>query len=333
MDRPLKILAVARLSGVSAHTLRAWERRYSAVKPARTQTGRRMYSLKDVERLRVLSLLVEQGYGIGNIAHLSDDALKALLAQAASNPGEDGYSLRQHILASVLGPSPEADEARLRTDGKDARVDAETLLRRSLDHLGRFKLRELADTLSLACARLESREFVLGLLAPLIGEVGRQVDRGLMSIAQEHALSATVRDQVALLLKRLEAPRPGRRSRIVLGTAEGELHEFGVLLGAVLCACHGVEFHYLGPNLPAPALAHAAAKLEASVVVLGTSTLANSLLVRPLGAYVRELRKAMPPGCELWVGGQAKVALPSSRGRSRAVRTLEALDGLLKAAK
>ncbi len=67
------IRIASRLSGVSEHTIRAWERRYTALKPRRTPTGRRNYNLSDVDRLRVLYFLVEHGYCLN---HFQRDQLK-----------------------------------------------------------------------------------------------------------------------------------------------------------------------------------------------------------------------------------------------------------------
>jgi DNA-binding transcriptional MerR regulator len=64
---------MSKLSGVTAHTLRAWEKRYGALKPSRTQGGQRAYNVQDLERLRRLKNLTETGFSIGQIAHLPDE--------------------------------------------------------------------------------------------------------------------------------------------------------------------------------------------------------------------------------------------------------------------
>src|SRR4051812_20765518 len=76
------IRAVARLTGVSIDTLRAWERRYGAVVPARGPRGR-TYDIAQVTRLRNLDMLVRRGHAIGTIANLSDRELIHLLGSSA----------------------------------------------------------------------------------------------------------------------------------------------------------------------------------------------------------------------------------------------------------
>lgn len=69
--------AVARLTGISTHTLRIWERRYGAVIAERTDSGRRVYSRRDVEKLGLLKILVDRGFSIGQIANLDLEELRA----------------------------------------------------------------------------------------------------------------------------------------------------------------------------------------------------------------------------------------------------------------
>src|SRR5687767_3141050 len=74
------IRIAARRSGLTAATVRAWERRYGAVRPARSGTERRLYSDADIERLLRLRELTDRGHAIGRIAQLTTDALGELLA-------------------------------------------------------------------------------------------------------------------------------------------------------------------------------------------------------------------------------------------------------------
>ena len=68
-DEPkYRIGAVCRLTGISQHVLRVWEKRYGAVEPARSETDRRLYSESDVSRLSLLKVLVDRGQAIGSIA-------------------------------------------------------------------------------------------------------------------------------------------------------------------------------------------------------------------------------------------------------------------------
>ena len=72
--------AVVKLTGLSDHTIRVWERRYSAVVAMRGSSGRRLYTIADVEKLKLLKLLTDRGLSIGQIANETSAALKKRLA-------------------------------------------------------------------------------------------------------------------------------------------------------------------------------------------------------------------------------------------------------------
>ena len=90
-----KIGAVSRITGIGSETLRAWERRYNAVSPLRSESGDRQYSRSDVEKLLTLKTFVDSGVAIGSVAHLEPNELKKriesdqLLSIADSTLGDE----------------------------------------------------------------------------------------------------------------------------------------------------------------------------------------------------------------------------------------------------
>lgn len=95
-----EISAVARLTGVSTHVLRVWERRYEVVVPHRSENGRRQYSQSDIQRLSLLKTLVDNGHSISTVAELSMDQLNERVANVlASRVDDDG--LENHAPAGV----------------------------------------------------------------------------------------------------------------------------------------------------------------------------------------------------------------------------------------
>ena len=89
-DEPrYRIGAVCRLTGLSQHVLRVWEKRYGVVEPSRSDTGRRLYRESDISRLTLLKTLVDLGQAIGSIADLDDAALKQRIEQSSGVPAVD----------------------------------------------------------------------------------------------------------------------------------------------------------------------------------------------------------------------------------------------------
>ncbi len=79
-DEFFEISAVARLTGISSHVLRVWERRYGVVEPRRSDSKRRRYNREDIQRLSLLKTLVDNGHAIGTIAKLSTEQLEERLS-------------------------------------------------------------------------------------------------------------------------------------------------------------------------------------------------------------------------------------------------------------
>jgi MerR family transcriptional regulator, light-induced transcriptional regulator len=106
-----KIGAVARLAGVSVHTIRKWEERYGAVAPERTDGGGRVYSREDMERLVLIKKLADAGHSLRDLALMPHDALMTAWRQV---PGADipAVDERQAVRVAVLGSVAAATLAR-----------------------------------------------------------------------------------------------------------------------------------------------------------------------------------------------------------------------------
>ncbi|MAS97085.1 MAG: helix-turn-helix-type transcriptional regulator [Verrucomicrobiales bacterium] len=86
-----EISAVARLTGISSHVLRVWERRYGVVEPRRSDSGRRQYTKGDIQRLALLKTLVDNGHAIGSVAKLATPQLEERLSSTLdAKVSEDG---------------------------------------------------------------------------------------------------------------------------------------------------------------------------------------------------------------------------------------------------
>lgn len=111
-DTHLPIGAVTRLTGINDHTLRKWESRYNLVVPARSATGRRLYSSADVERLLIVRDLLEQGFQPSQLADLDAAALQSLRqptapAQPRQPAAPVAVTVVGHILNATLRAAPE----------------------------------------------------------------------------------------------------------------------------------------------------------------------------------------------------------------------------------
>lgn len=277
------IRAVARMTGISVDTLRAWERRYEAVVPVREGRGR-TYSGDDVARLKLLGALVRRGHAIGTIAGLSGETLDGLLK------GSDA-------LRTQVAPPAALDAAPL------------------LDALERYDLDLLESMLNRFALLLPPRDLIFGVVLPLLQDIGKRWESGRLRPAQEHAVSAIVRSVLGGLLR--SVVKSAAPNKVVFATPAGERHELGLLCGALLAAASGYGVVYLGPDLPADEIVHATVASGARSVVIGlTSPKAVSM------AELKRL-EAVGGSTTLVVGGPERRTLPSSlKARSQSVETL-----------
>jgi len=142
-SKDFSIGAVSRLTGISQHTLRIWERRYSAVQSHRTESGRRLYSSGDVERLTLLKALVDRGDRIGSIANDDIGTLRRRIEAFEGHSRDRSELTGDRIDVAVCGESvsdslkrcslaglnivlSETDKARFRADLE--RVSADMLV-------------------------------------------------------------------------------------------------------------------------------------------------------------------------------------------------------------
>jgi methanogenic corrinoid protein MtbC1 len=271
------IQVVARRSGLTPHLLRAWERRYHVVAPERTDTGRRLYSDADVDRLRLLHQATEAGRRISQLAGLSEDELAVLVL-------ED-----QVQATAVSGEDVEPGDPLLLLDCMDAVEDLDAV------RLEELLARELVSR--------SSRSFIEGLVAPLMVEVGRRWHEGELGVAHEHMATAVLRGLVARVLTGSQ-PRQVRGTLVAAAPA-GQLHDVGAMFAAASAASEGWRVVFLGADLPAEEIARAAAKVEADAVALSVAYPDEE---GGLEKEMRRLRAALPAGTLLLVGGRGSTA-------------------------
>ena len=165
-----KIGAVARLTGVSVHTLRNWEERHGAVRPLRSKGGKRLYTDADIQRLVLLKRLVEQGMSLQSIANCSFEELADRWAR----------------LSRAEAPLPVSTNARVAVLG----ASVGTWLKAQQSHLAGVKLVASSDnTDELKRAIGESEIDVLAIECPA---VTRTTSQDVMELMQALAAPAAI---------------------------------------------------------------------------------------------------------------------------------------------
>lgn len=271
---------VARRTGLKPDLIRAWERRYGAVAPGRSQTRRRFYSDEDVERLLLLRRVVNTGRGISQVAGLSNAELGALIDAEPIPPA--------YLQAET--PRPTGDEV----------VEA---LGRCVAAVQRLDMRAMELELDRASVLFSRTHLIEQVLVPLMRQIGDLWHQGTLRPIHEHMASSVVRSFLGGLRgayhPEISAPH------VVVTTPARQRHELGALLAAATAAGEGWQVTYLGPDLPPEEIAAAAVQKGARAVALSlTYPPDDPILVDDL----RRLRRLLGARTALIVGGRACAA-------------------------
>jgi len=234
-DAVYPIRTISNLTGVNAVTLRAWERRYGLIKPQRTAKGHRLYTAHDLERIRQVLALLDQGVAISQTRRLLDQPIAA-----AARSEADGADVWQDYQDRVLDALQSFDEV-------------------SLDNT-------YNDALSLYPVELVHERLVTPLLR-LLGQRWKATPGG---VAEEHFFSVYLRNKLGARISYLN--QHSRGSLLLLACLPGEQHEFGMLMFALTAIAHGYRVILFGANLPLDQIPYVLQRRRCDAVVLSGST-------------------------------------------------------------
>ena len=277
------INVAARRSGLTAHVIRAWERRYGAIRPNRSTTARRLYSDWEVQRLVVLRQAVDLGHRISEVANLPMEELHALVGRETI-PGVEA-SPRIPFTHSKL-----VEVAIAASVSFDSHAFLQAMLQatRTLSVPGLFE------------------DFV----DPLMAEIGQRWNDGRLRAVNEHFASAHLRTFLGDLMRSSSVAPSG--PCLIVSTPFGQNHELGSMMSAITAMRAGWETVYTGPSLPAEEIVHAAEARNARAVAL-------SLCYPPddprMEAQFEKLRVMLPASMEIFVGGASAEAYAKTLAR------------------
>lgn len=301
-DAHHSIKAVVRRTGLSAHVIRVWEKRYGAVKPERTGTNRRLYSEEQIERLNLLREVTRAGHSIGAVANLPAGRLKKM--------AEEGESVSEERSAGHSN-----------------------LLEECISAVNRLNAHALEAALKRGSLELGAQGLLQKVIAPLAQKIGDMWRDGTITAAHEHFASAVIRVFLGHATRSFAATEGA--PVLVVATPNGQLHELGALLAGAAAANLGWHVTYLGPSLPAAEIAGAVLQNHARAVALSLVYPEDD---PKLEGELTRLCELLPPGLPLLVGGRAAPAYENALAKIGALQIKDlahlclALDDLRKPA-
>lgn len=274
MKKTLSITVISKACGVSAPTLRIWEKRYMAFRPDRDDLGQRLYSEDDLVRAKMIAALLQKGHSISSVVNLSPEDLRLRL-----DSGKEEFS-------SSL-----------------SRAEMDRLL----SCLENFDIDGLVEELQFQRSSLGAKEFIFKTVLPVMQEIGEMVAVEKFTVTQEHIVSSIIRDQ----LSKISLPNSGAsKEKFILATPEGNLHELAIIIADILCKINRVSTNYLGAAHPAQCLGEAVSALKCQTIVMGVISSDQWDYEKNISSYLTVLDKSLKHKVKIILGGGWPVDFP-----------------------
>lgn len=258
MQSKYSIKDLEHLTGIKAHTIRAWESRYNLIKPQRTPTNIRYYIDEDLKRILNVAVLVKGGMRISNVAKMSPDEMRSAVIDAGRYQGN-----------------------------YDSQINALKIAMLEYDEY-------LFDSVFNKCLiQFGTDETLTKILAPFIYEIGTLWQTGAITVTNEHFISSLVKQKMFSIIDQTILPPPGKTSKsFVLYLPAGELHELGLLYLYYFLKKRGHRIIYLGQSVPLEYLQEVTSKTQIDQFI---SIFTSSPHYEELDLYFERLSEMFDP--------------------------------------
>ena len=208
------------LSGIKAHTIRIWEKRYNVLKPMRTDTNIRFYDLNALQKLLNITLLHDYGYKISKISKMPAEKIPELVRDIVSNKSAKSHAISSFKLAMM-----------------------------NFDQNLFFK------TYETLLSEKSFREVFFEVFIPLMEEIGFLWQVDTITPAHEHFISYLIKLKLLVNTEKIQSKEPTRTDKVfVLYLPMNEIHELGLMYLNYEILNQGYKTIYLGESVPTDSL-------------------------------------------------------------------------------
>jgi MerR family transcriptional regulator, light-induced transcriptional regulator len=207
-------------SGIKAHTIRIWEKRYGLLNPERTDTNIRFYSLESLKKLLNLALLNSEGVKISKLAKLDNDSFETLLEETVTNKVNKNQFINKLKLAMLNFDFILFEEA----------------------------YKEIKKSLSFS-------EIFTNYFVPFLGDIGLLWQSGSINPTHEHFISNIIRQKILLESYHLQLKEVRKNDKLfVLFLPDEEIHDLGLTYLQYEVLKAGYKSIMLGASVPIDSL-------------------------------------------------------------------------------
>ena len=204
------------LSGIKAHTIRIWEKRYNILQPMRTDTNIRLYSLSSLQKLLNITLLCDYGYKISKISTFSDEKIAEMIRDIVSNKNSKNHAVNAFKMAMM-----------------------------------NFDQELFSNTYNWLLEEKSFKEIFYQVFIPLVEDIGLLWQSDTITPAHEHFISCLIIKKTLINIEKVESEKPMNSDKVyVLSLPLNEIHALGLMYLHYEIVSKGYKVIYLGESMP-----------------------------------------------------------------------------------
>jgi DNA-binding transcriptional MerR regulator len=208
------------LSGIKAHTIRIWEKRYNILEPMRSETNIRFYDIKNLQKLLSIVLLHNYGYKISKISTLSSDEFNKLANDIISEKSAKNHAISTFKIAMM-----------------------------------NFDQTLFFNTYNKLLSEKSFKEVFYSVFIPLMQELGYLWQTDTISPAHEHFITYLIKQKLLINTEKVQTLTPTKEDKVfVLFLPSNEIHELGIMYLNYEILLNGYQTIYLGESIPIDSL-------------------------------------------------------------------------------
>lgn len=280
------------LSGIKAHTIRIWEKRYAVLEPMRTDTNIRLYDLASLQKLLNITLLHNHGYKISKISKFPPEKIPELVNEIISSK-----SAKNHAISSF----------------KMAMMNFDQTL--------------FFNTYNKLLSEKTFREVFYEVFIPLMSELGLLWQTDTITPAHEHFISYLIKQKLLINTEKVQVNQPTRNDKVfVLYLPMNEVHELGVMYLNYEILTAGYKTIYLGESVPTSSLKDVKKYFD-NIVFVSYMTVQPDK--EKINEYIEDIKnELLDDNTELWCMGRMTEHIDSSL-YSHSIKKFESIFDLV----
>lgn len=277
------------LSGIKAHTIRIWEKRYGVLEPMRTETNIRLYDLHSLQKLLNITLLHNHGYKISKISKLEDEKIADLVKNIVTEKNSKNHAINAFKLAMM-----------------------------------NFDQTLFTNTYNELLSEKSFQKVFYEVFIPLMSEIGLLWQSDTISPAHEHFISHLIRQKILINTEILQSRKITNTDKVfVLYLPMNEIHELGLMYLNYEFINNGYKTIYLGESVPTDSLKDVT-KYFNDIIFVSYMTVEPDK--DKINSYIEDVKKELLENsdAQLWITGRMieHIQLPKGEAKVKVFQSI-----------